>query len=407
MAFSFFAFRRWSRNLSVRAGFYCLAAIGAALIAVIFAPYVPESWAELLGGEAVDHILTILASSMLAVVTFSLSTLISTYGVLAGGAPPRATALVIQDSRAQSALSAFLGAFIFSVVSLVALSTKYYGSKGRVILFGITIFVLAMVIYTIIRWIGQLSESGRLSNIIDRVEAEAEAALNRQSNFFSWEKNALPFEAIGNPVFSKKSGFVQSVNFHALSILAEHWGSRISVLATPGTFVHPFCALATVEGLALSEQQVKELLEKFYIGNSRDFTDDPRFGFIVLSEIASRALSPGINDPGTAIHVLSSITRLAVTARNAGAEKEVPSSNRVSVKPVMAIDLFDDAFRAIARDAAGNCEVMIFLRKALAALAHFPEFETAAKSHLESSLKRAKEAEPYREDLQRIEAAGI
>jgi uncharacterized membrane protein len=42
----------------------------------------------------------------------------------------------------------------------------------------------------------------------------------------------------------------------------------------------------------------------------RYFDEDPRFGLITLSEIASRALSPAVNDPGTAIQIISSYVRL-------------------------------------------------------------------------------------------------
>ena len=205
--------RQLSKSLSIKAGFYCVGAVAAALVAVFFAPYVPDNLAELLGGDAVDDILTILASSMLAVVTFSLSTLVATYSIVAGGAPPRATALIIEDSRAQSALSTFLGAFIFSIVSLVALSTKYYGEKGRVILFFITILVLAAVIWTIIRWIGQLSGLGRLGHVIDQVEQTAERTIRRQPNFFAWQHPTLetaPEDSL--KVTSDSAGFLQTVD---------------------------------------------------------------------------------------------------------------------------------------------------------------------------------------------------
>ncbi len=43
---------------------------------------------------------------------------------------------------------------------------------------------------------------------------------------------------------------------------------------------------------------------------NRTFEDDPRFGLIVLSEIADKALSPGVNDPGTAIDVIGTLVRL-------------------------------------------------------------------------------------------------
>jgi uncharacterized membrane protein len=177
--------KRFWRNLSVRASAYCIGACAAALSGVVFAPQVPDDLAKLLGGDAVDHILRILASSMLVVVTFSLSTLVATYSTITNGAPPRASSLIIEDSRAQSELATFLGAFIFSIVSIVALSTKYYGEKGRVILFFLTIRVLDGVIWTIIRWIGQLSSLGRLGNVIDTVEATAEKNLKANSELFA------------------------------------------------------------------------------------------------------------------------------------------------------------------------------------------------------------------------------
>jgi uncharacterized membrane protein len=52
------------------------------------------------------------------------------------------------------------------------------------------------------------------------------------------------------------------------------------------------------------------LREAFVIGNMRYFHEDPRFGLITLSEIASRAYIPAVNDPGTAIQIISSHVRL-------------------------------------------------------------------------------------------------
>jgi uncharacterized membrane protein len=56
----------------------------------------------------------------------------------------------------------------------------------------------------------------------------------------------------------------------------------------------------------------------------RYFHEDPRFGLITLSEIASRALSPAVNDPGTAIQIISSHVRLF----SLWAEKQVMGKGR-------------------------------------------------------------------------------
>ena len=86
------------------------------------------------------------------------------------------------------------------------------------------------------------------------------------------------------------------------------------------------------------------------------FDDDPRFGLIVLSEIAGRALSPAVNDPGTAIEVIGTDVRLFTLWNTlANERKEVePKHDRVEVTEVSILEMFDDAFRPIARDGAGK-----------------------------------------------------
>ena len=164
-----FKLKQFSKRLSVRAGFYALFAVVAALIAVVFAPLVPKEFADNVGGEAVDSILNVLATSMLVVVTFSLSTMVAAFASAAQSATPRATRLLVEDSRAQTALSVFLGGFIYSIVSLIALSTSYYGSQGRAILLMFTILILATIVLTMIRWIDQLASFGRIPETISRV----------------------------------------------------------------------------------------------------------------------------------------------------------------------------------------------------------------------------------------------
>ncbi|RZA07151.1 MAG: DUF2254 domain-containing protein, partial [Proteobacteria bacterium] len=224
-----FFFRRISRSLSFRAGLYAILAIVASLAAVFAAPIVPDGLAEVLGGKAVDDILTVMASSMLAVVTFSLSTLVSSFGAVASTASPRATALIMEDRRAHTALATFLGAFIFSVVSIVALSTGYYGPKGRVILFFITALVLAGVLYTIIRWIGQLSGLSRLGNVVDQIEEAGSKAILAREVPFAWEPRAEPPAHLSAEVCGAEIGFLQAIDIRGLAELTKEYNVDIFV----------------------------------------------------------------------------------------------------------------------------------------------------------------------------------
>lgn len=74
-----------------------------------FRSMIPESVSVKVGAEAVDNILNILASSMLAVTTFSLSIMVTAYGSATTNVTPRATRLVVEDVTTQNVLATFIG----------------------------------------------------------------------------------------------------------------------------------------------------------------------------------------------------------------------------------------------------------------------------------------------------------
>jgi len=154
----------------------------------------------------------------------------------------------------------------------------------------------------------------------------------------------------------------------------------------------------------LEEDVPGRIASAFTIGNRRSFDQDPRFGLIALSEIGSKALSPGINDPGTAIDVLATLTRLM--AADTGPEE--PSKilhERIYLLDIAEDDLMEAAFMPISRDGAGLLEVAIRLQKSLAAIAAHSQAQasTAARRMAASALARSREALTFGEDRARLE----
>ncbi|MCI1114058.1 DUF2254 domain-containing protein, partial [Stenotrophomonas maltophilia] len=80
------------------------------------------------------------------------------------------------------------------------------------------------------------------------------------------------------------------------------------VAALPGAFLHPGRPLAHVAGG--SSDIDGAIRDAFSIGDERSYDQDPRFGLAVMAEIASRALSPAVNDSGTAIDVIGRLVRV-------------------------------------------------------------------------------------------------
>jgi len=361
-------YKAWRQKIWLRVVAISWLSVLSVVLAQLLAPYVPELVAFKAGSEAVSQILEILASSMLAVTTFSLSIAVTGFGTAAATATPRATALLQEDTTTQNVLATFIGAFLFSLLGLIALNAQLYSASGKVVLYLFTIAVVLLVVIALIRWIGHLMSFGRMDDTLDRVETAARDALAaRMANPYLGGRaltGTLPADCIEIP--SLATGYIEHVDMAALQAIAEALEGEIYVVNIPGSFVVERGPIVYLRAKGLSDEDTLRLQQAFAIGPQRSFDDDPRFGLIVLSEIASRALSPAVNDPGTAISVLGRLVRILVEWNTrASVEPDYPLVHISPIKPQEAIE---DAFRPIARDGAAMIEVQVRLQKALAAL---------------------------------------
>jgi uncharacterized membrane protein len=212
----------------------------------------------------------------------------------------------------------------------------------------------------------------------------------------------------GTAVFCSDIGYVQYVDMKVLQALAKEHDLRIMVDAMPGSFLAPGRPVVTLSSPKPVDDNLRaKIAEAFVIGANRTFDADPRFGLIVLSEIAARALSPAVNDPGTAIVIIGSFVRLFANwlAPLAEGEKVEEKYDRVIVPALSLAEMFDDAFTAIARDGAGTVEVGIRLQKAFVSLSSVddPQMRAQARRHSEIALERAGKALTLDGDLSRLQ----
>ncbi len=404
-----------TRRIWVRATLFSFLAIGTALVAFVISPYIPEDLPTKIGADAVDRILGIIASSMLAVTTFSLSTMVSAFSAATSNVTPRATRLVMEDTTTHNVLSTFVGSFLFSLVGIIVLSTGAYGSRGRVVLFVVTICVIILIIATLLRWIDHLSRLGRLAETTQRVEEATASALRerRRNPYLGGKPLTDPDQQISpaaRPIFSSSIGYVQHVDTGELSEIARKGEGKVFVALLPGQFCVPTSPIAWAEGIANDDQEAA-IRNCFSIGDTRSYDQDPRFGASVLSEIASRALSPAVNDPGTAIDVISRAVRvLAIWNEPSEARDDDVLYPGVYVPGLELEDLFDDLFTPIARDGAAIVEVCIRLQKALRDLGALDvqgRYAANARKHSRLALERAELGLNIEDDRRRVREVAL
>lgn len=367
-----------------------------------------------ISAETIESLLKVIAASMLVIATFAVGSMVSSYASASNSATPRSFSLVISDDVSQNALSSFIGAFIFSIVSLVALLNGFYGKGGRFALFCLTLFAFAAVVLTFVRWVDRIARLGRLGTTIKKVEVATAKALQHRLRAPTLGGVAVrPRAGKREAVYGDRVGYVQRIEMPFLQKYAEESDLRIELAALPGTFSVPGRPLAFVdlESGKAAELDRTRIANCFQIDDNRTFDEDPRFGLVVLSEIASRALSPAVNDSGTAIDVINAFVRVFVLwSQPIPAEDKMSGEyNRIEVPEISIHDMFDDAFMALARDGAGAVEVGIRLQKALHALAEVGDtnMQEAAKRHARLAITRAEKSLDMPEDLHALRAAGM
>ena len=173
-------YERVKRQLWWRAVAFGIAGMFTAVLALVVERVFPWEIPFNLSPDAVDSLLNIIASSMLAVTTFSLGVMTAAFGAATTNVTPRATKLLMEDELTNNVLATFIGAFLFSIVGIIVLKTGSYGERGRAVLFLFTIVVIGLVVIQLLRWINHLISLGRVGTTIDRVEQATSAALTER-----------------------------------------------------------------------------------------------------------------------------------------------------------------------------------------------------------------------------------
>lgn len=387
--------RQQSRRIYVRVILVAVMNVVALGVTVLAGPLIPEGAADFVGAEAVDSILSVIASSMLAVVTFSLTIMVTGFSRAEGQWTPRAHSLLRQDTVTHSVLATFLGAYVYALIAMILRAADLFGERGLVVLFFTTVAVALWIVAAIIRWIGHLDSYGGLTHTAGLIENRAEEALTAMARRPAQGARRLAPDASipagGIAVTAPRAGYIEQIFETALQDRAEDLGAQIYVVEPVGRFVQAGDALASVVGGTEMDAQAEGAIRSAIpVGEQRTFELDPIHSVAMLAEVATRALSPGVNDPNTAVDMIYRLARvMGLLAREE--PEETPTCERIWIRPVPLPRLFEVSFGAVARNAASALEVHLALQAALGSLTRLgnPELAEAARAAAADHARRA------------------
>lgn len=426
-----FLLYRLKEKLWIKPLLLCVLSIACVFVAkladnLLHSQHIPE-----INPEAVQTLLSVMASTMMVIATFSAGTMVNAYSSAGHSTTPRSLSLIISDDGSQYALSAFVGAFIYSAVAITAMHLAFFGTAGTFILFCITCLVFVIVILTFIRWVDSVARLGRVESTVFKVENAAKRAIQHRIStpyLGAVAESDAPVQGT-HAIYTNEVGYIQLIDLARLQQLCEKEDLYINIALLPGSFVTPDTPVAFTTKTDFNDA----ILCAIKINQMRSFEADPRYGFIVLAEIASRALSAAINDHGTAIKILTCITRLILlwkpddsassnVAKDMGnnvkttpistlktPDEHEPKYNRVSVPALCVDDIFDDAFTSISRDCENNIEVAIRIQKSLFTISNCfkdinNDFYVAAKKYQALTYKRIYSNLVFEGDKERLKA---
>lgn len=259
----------------------------------------PSSARELLGA---------IASSMLTLTALVFSVTLVVLQLASSQFSPRVLRTFLHDRLVQLTLGMFTATFVYALVVLRAVRGED-GLAGRFIP-GVAIsvaFALAVVsVVLFVAYINHITQSIRVVNIIARIGKETDEAI-RSEHPLDAELTTLPVEGDRAPrvLVAREAGVVVVVQRPHLVELARAADARLRLVPRIGAFVPRGAPLFEVEGGGdLDEDQI---LRGVLIERERSTRQDVAFGFRQLVDIAERALSPGVNDPTTAVQCLDQL----------------------------------------------------------------------------------------------------
>ena len=414
--------RKWLRVLRGYLRMLWVRVTGMGLLAVvtvgssqIIEGLLPQEVQNRISMESADRLLNIIASAMLAVTIFSLTVMVSTYQATASQFTPRIHQLIREDAITQNTLATFIGTYVYALTAIVLREVGFFGDEGALVLFCVTVLVLSLIVWSLIHWMQHRQVLGSLIDSCRQIEEMTRAQFQERLDtpcLGARPMTGAPPEE-GVEITTDQTGHIQIIHPEPLQHLAEELELEIYLLHEIGAFVFYGAPLVRITGLedSPSEETMDRLCRvvrnNIVVGVARSFEQDPRFGLLTMAQIASKALSPGINDPGTAIDIINRSGRILSVYRDETAEEDEPLHPRLHVRPLDPDDLIDDAFSAIARDGAAFHEVQQRLQKVMSGLMRHPDpgLCKAARRQAGEFLTRALEGMDWEPDRARLRAS--
>lgn len=299
----------------------------ALLIAVVLGLSLPEAdrmvqsaatddprlpWVFSGGPDAARDVLTTISGSLITVTSLTFSLTVVTLQLASSQFSPRLLRNFTADRLVHITLAIFLGAFTYSLFVLTAVRSEDESNAEFVPTLSVTMAIaFALIsIFALVLFLAHLAREIRVEMVMRNVRAETEIQMDRVYPVHDADYAPVPIAPNQRllQLRTRKSGFLAGVQTKTLLHAATETNTVIRFDAKVGDSIIEGAPYVTVwpgpDGSGISSEQTEKLKDAFQeattVNQERNLYQQPEFGLRQLSDIACKALSPGVNDPTTA-----------------------------------------------------------------------------------------------------------
>jgi uncharacterized membrane protein len=268
-------------------------------------------WKSALDPAAALALFCTLAGSMLTFIVFLSSSLLLVVQLASAQLTPRFIGIVFRDKVTRFSLTLFAFTFTFTLAVLVRIHASVPAMTTRLSAY-LCLLSIGVFLFLIDHVGKALRPSGALRSVARLGHKEIQSVyprrLSGQPDAGHAPENGLPGEPSGT-VPSSKDGVFLAFDLQGLVGLAREAGCVIELVPEVGDFVAAGSPLFRIYG-GQSGPSPRALRQLVAFGQERTIEQDPAFAFRIIVDIASKGLSPAINDPTTAVLAIDQLHHL-------------------------------------------------------------------------------------------------
>jgi uncharacterized membrane protein len=361
----------WLRPASIVLGAIALAEL---LTSVERAELLPlnavSEWLYEGGETGARTLLGAIAGSTIGVAGTVFSITIATLTLASNQLGPRLLRNFTSDRSNQITLGVYLGTFSYALMVLRSVRGADEAFVPHLAITG-AIALALLCVGLLIHFVHHVASLINSETVIEMVFEDLRQNLMKWTTLDpQWDPPSPETWANGQVFSDERHGFIQQLDEQSIADWAEHNGAAIRLQARPGDFVFPGAPLGIVVPAGADPTNI--LRATMALGAQPTASMDIEFTVLQLVDIAVRALSPGINDPNTAIRVIDRLgAALCMLVTRRMLTGVVARQGRVVLqRDTTTYDGMTDAmFHMIRQNAATSPSVLIRMLEVLAVVA--------------------------------------